>query len=112
MATTGDIGLQEIHISFTEGNTTAPNELQPRSTMSFRGETDESPQGVNDTEEPEPEWRPSRRYQTILLIAGFTMIFHVIGINSVYGVFQVCESSMLQAHVYSQYLGILHILCN
>ncbi|KIP03451.1 hypothetical protein PHLGIDRAFT_110846 [Phlebiopsis gigantea 11061_1 CR5-6] len=33
-------------------------------------------------------WRPSRQYQAILLLAGFTMIFHVIGINSIYGIFQ------------------------
>lgn len=37
----------------------------------------------------EEEWQPSRRYQTILLAAGFMMIFHVIGINSIYGIFQV-----------------------
>lgn len=33
--------------------------------------------------------RPTRRYQTMLLISGFLMIFQVIGINSIYGVFQV-----------------------
>ena len=33
--------------------------------------------------------RPSRRYQAALLIAGFLMIFQVIGLNQVYGVFQV-----------------------
>lgn len=35
------------------------------------------------------EWRPTRKYQAALLAAGFLMIFHVIGINSIYGVFQV-----------------------
>ena len=39
-----------------------------------------------------PDVRPSRRYQIALLICGFLMIFQVIGINSVYGVFQVCFS--------------------
>ena len=33
--------------------------------------------------------RPSRHYQVALLIAGFLMIFQVIGLNQVYGVFQV-----------------------
>lgn len=33
--------------------------------------------------------RPSRRYQVALLLAGFSMIFQVFGLNSVYGVFQV-----------------------
>jgi hypothetical protein len=33
--------------------------------------------------------RPSRQYQTLLLISGFLMIFHVIGIGQVYGIFQV-----------------------
>lgn len=33
--------------------------------------------------------RPTRRYQVALLLAGFSMIFQVFGLNSVYGVFQV-----------------------
>ena len=41
------------------------------------------------------EWQPSRRYQTVLLAAGFAMIFHVIGINSIYGIFQVGPSVLL-----------------
>lgn len=32
--------------------------------------------------------RPTRRYQCLLLLSGFLMIFHVIGINSVFGIFQ------------------------
>ncbi|EKM54905.1 uncharacterized protein PHACADRAFT_185733 [Phanerochaete carnosa HHB-10118-sp] len=36
----------------------------------------------------EEEWRPSRKYQAVLLTAGFAMIFQVIGINSIYGIFQ------------------------
>lgn len=31
----------------------------------------------------------SRRYQFLLVLAAFTMIFHIIGINSIYGLFQV-----------------------
>lgn len=38
------------------------------------------------------EWRPTRQYQTMLLAAGFMMIFHVIGINSIYGIFQVLSA--------------------
>ena len=33
--------------------------------------------------------RPSRSYQAILIISGFLMIFQVMGLNSIYGVFQV-----------------------
>ncbi|KAJ7080953.1 MFS general substrate transporter [Mycena belliarum] len=32
--------------------------------------------------------QPTRRYQAVLLLAGFMMTFHVIGINSVFGIFQ------------------------
>ncbi|KAK7058108.1 monocarboxylate transporter [Favolaschia claudopus] len=36
-----------------------------------------------------PEYTPpTRRYQAILLISGFMMIFQIIGINSVFGIFQ------------------------
>ncbi|KAJ7461202.1 major facilitator superfamily domain-containing protein [Mycena latifolia] len=31
---------------------------------------------------------PTRRYQALLLFSGFMMIFHIIGINSVFGIFQ------------------------
>lgn len=33
--------------------------------------------------------RPTKQYQMLLLLSGFFMTFHVIGINSVYGIFQV-----------------------
>ncbi|KAI0088058.1 monocarboxylate transporter [Irpex rosettiformis] len=36
----------------------------------------------------EEQWKPTRTYQALLLAAGFGMIFQVIGINSIYGVFQ------------------------
>ncbi|KAH7926862.1 MFS general substrate transporter [Leucogyrophana mollusca] len=32
--------------------------------------------------------RPTKQYQALLLVSGFLMIFHVIGINSIFGVFQ------------------------
>ena len=34
---------------------------------------------------------PTRRYQALLLLSGFTMIFWIIGLNSVYGVFQASQ---------------------
>lgn len=33
--------------------------------------------------------RPTKQYQILLLLSGFFMVFHVNGINSVYGIFQV-----------------------
>lgn len=33
--------------------------------------------------------RPSRQYQTLLLLSGFMMIFQTIGIGQAYGIFQV-----------------------
>lgn len=33
--------------------------------------------------------RPTKQYQILLLLSGFFMAFHVNGINSVYGIFQV-----------------------
>ena len=51
-------------------------------------------QAINLTEDVAPEnaatdQRPTRRYQVMLLLSGFFMTFHVIGINFIYGVFQV-----------------------
>ncbi|RDB21688.1 putative transporter ESBP6 [Hypsizygus marmoreus] len=37
--------------------------------------------------------RPTRRYQVLLLVSGFFMTFHVIGINSLYGIFQELYTS-------------------
>lgn len=34
---------------------------------------------------------PSRNYQALLLLSGFLMIFWIIGLNSVYGVFQASQ---------------------
>lgn len=50
---------------------------------------------VEEADEPIPpenaaeDMRPTRRYQALLLLAGFMMIFQVIGINQTYGIFQV-----------------------
>lgn len=40
--------------------------------------------------------QPERRYQVLLLLSGFFMTFHVIGINSVYGIFQVSKIEVLE----------------
>ena len=36
-----------------------------------------------------PNTEPSQTYKCLLVLAGFMMTFHVIGINSIYGLFQV-----------------------
>jgi len=46
-------------------------------------------QNLHLEEASESELPPSRGYQAALIAAGFMMIFQVIGINSVYGIFQV-----------------------
>lgn len=45
---------------------------------------------VNENGEPPDVSQPSQTYQCLLVFAGFMMTFHVIGINSIYGLFQVC----------------------
>ncbi|KAH9897700.1 MFS general substrate transporter [Cubamyces lactineus] len=43
---------------------------------------------VNENGEPPDISQPSQTYQCLLVFAGFMMTFHVIGINSIYGLFQ------------------------
>ncbi|KAI0654437.1 MFS general substrate transporter [Cubamyces menziesii] len=43
---------------------------------------------VNENGEPPDAPQPSQTYQCLLVFAGFMMTFHVIGINSIYGLFQ------------------------
>ena len=48
--------------------------------------------GFEDAIPPEnaaQDLRPSRQYQTLLLLSGFMMIFQTIGIGQAYGIFQV-----------------------
>lgn len=40
--------------------------------------------------------RPTRKYQILLLLSGFVMCFHTIGMNLSYGIFQV---SLRTGHV-------------
>ncbi|KAL5523803.1 hypothetical protein ACEPAG_7976 [Sanghuangporus baumii] len=61
--------------------------------------------GSKDLRPPENTFEDStqtRRYQRMLLISGFVMIFQVIGINSIYGVFQEyytsSETNIVDAH--------------
>lgn len=44
---------------------------------------------TRNTETVEEQWKPTRTHQVLLLAAGFGMIFQTIGINSIYGIFQV-----------------------
>ena len=49
-----------------------------------------SPTGRAELENvPTAAPEPSRTYKCLLVLAGFMMTFHVIGINSIYGLFQV-----------------------
>lgn len=45
--------------------------------------TDNEPNGAATDQ------RPTRKYQILLLLSGFVMCFHTIGINLSYGIFQV-----------------------
>ncbi|KAI0713111.1 monocarboxylate transporter [Cerioporus squamosus] len=45
-----------------------------------------APNGEDDANVPAAE--PSQSYKCLLVLAGFMMTFHVIGINSIYGLFQ------------------------
>lgn len=55
-------------------------------------------QSASDTQRADEDVpsQPSQTYQCLLVFAGFMMTFHVIGINSIYGLFQVrmCSSYM------------------
>ena len=59
-----------------------------------------------------PPTQPTRSYQSLLILAGVVMTFHVFGINSIYGLFQVSalpleRESRLYDLVRSS--GILHL---
>lgn len=79
------------------------------------GEEEESARAAPNTEHEdsqqpaEGDWRPTRKYQAILLAAGFAMIFHVIGINSIYGIFQVNLPMRSRARPLRLFLGVLHL---
>ncbi|KAK7043104.1 hypothetical protein VNI00_008458 [Paramarasmius palmivorus] len=57
----------------------AIQELNPEGAIGNAGELDRVPVPLD---------QPTRRYQALLLLGGFFMAFHVIGINSTYGTFQ------------------------
>lgn len=58
--------------------------------------------------EPSRNIEPSRNYQYLLVLAGFMMTFHVIGINSVYGLFQVSACCTVNNRVQHS-AGILYL---
>lgn len=62
--------------------------------------------------------RPSRRYQIALVVGGFFMIFQVMGLNSIYGVFQVRSRSQItvdpsffscSCRLIEKLLGVLYV---
>ncbi|GJE90222.1 MFS general substrate transporter [Phanerochaete sordida] len=83
MALREQVALQELRRSLPQsraervGEETADNDIQQA-----------EPRSDESQHEAEEEWRPTKKYQAILLAAGFAMIFQVIGINSIYGIFQ------------------------
>ena len=67
----------------------------------------------DDPDAPATTPEPSRTYQCILVLAAFLMIFHIIGINSIYGLFQVRNAPSDGGFIPSLILvfpGILHLL--
>lgn len=50
---------------------------------------DHSARAIQRAEDEDTPPQPSQTYQCLLVFAGFMMTFHVIGINSIYGLFQV-----------------------
>ncbi|KAJ7729757.1 MFS general substrate transporter [Mycena metata] len=59
----------------------------PRTEESFAQSIQRERLGENEAPSTE-EKPPTRQYQAALLFAGFMMIFHIIGINGVFGIFQ------------------------
>ncbi|EIW64477.1 MFS general substrate transporter [Trametes versicolor FP-101664 SS1] len=49
---------------------------------------DHSARAIQRAEDEDTHPQPSQTYQCLLVFAGFMMTFHVIGINSIYGLFQ------------------------
>ncbi|KAF7369838.1 Monocarboxylate transporter [Mycena sanguinolenta] len=73
--------MESPHSLNTTATATASIELhaRPRAYINSPDESSESDAENNS---------PSRRYQMLLLLSGFMMIFQIIGINGVFGIFQ------------------------
>ncbi|KAL5485184.1 hypothetical protein ACEPAI_7826 [Sanghuangporus weigelae] len=101
-----NIGLG--HIPAREGNIASRNDEIQRIEVVARGSSDTDAAlstQIRDLRPPENTFEDStqtRRYQRMLLISGFVMIFQVIGINSIYGIFQEyytsSETNIVDAH--------------
>ncbi|KAJ6483870.1 MFS general substrate transporter [Mycena vitilis] len=64
-------------------------ELRPaHRTLSHRSSPVELIPSINDQRDVPEDAEPTREYKALLLLAGFMMIFHIIGINGVFGIFQ------------------------
>ena len=84
-----DIGVDITDVRISNDKETSQSGLgvleRPRSQV-----VDESSVSITrNTETVEEPWKPTRTHQALLLAAGFGMIFQTIGINSIYGIFQV-----------------------
>ncbi len=69
-----------------------PSSMQESSQIDLDVNDSSGPQATSEPasdRETAEQWQPTRAYQVMLLAAGFGMIFQVIGINSIYGIFQV-----------------------
>ena len=104
-------GLPEVY------NLPSIRQNRPNSGISQSAEG-EARQAVDPlTEDVAPEnaatdQRPTRRYQVLLLLSGFFMTFHVIGINFIYGVFQVSYTMIypLRSSDYHHAAGFLYFV--
>jgi hypothetical protein len=82
-------GLPEVY------NLPSLSQIRPNSVTASPLEREGSRlQAIEDVapENAATDQRPTRRYQVMLLLSGFFMTFHVIGINFIYGVFQVSSA--------------------
>ena len=83
---------QDVRLSQMSGPTDADTHLASSRVINHdaaESEANESNTGIRPPGGTFPDSRPSKRYQIILAISGFLMIFQVMGLNSIYGVFQV-----------------------
>lgn len=103
----------EVHVTPSENDVQNDDEPTAESDLTQQWLDANEAQAVPDGAVSDA--RPTRRYQVALLVAGFSMIFQIIGINSVYGVFQVRTSpDTIEAFSLIKLLdlpiGILYIL--
>src|SRR5882762_3958999 len=90
-------GVPEVYSlsSFSSHNQPSRPYAEIVSTSRFEHEVPTEPlpeAAATDANAPDnaaTDQRPTRNYQIMLLLSGLFMTFHIIGITSVYGIFQV-----------------------